>query len=572
VEDINNITDKTMDLISENLDQDSEDNLKEALRLEQGQDENVLLEKSDEMSDQKTDTPDKADVEFSSNMNEGNITDLYKEDSENVVNNNEGNQHNEDFKLEQDSGQSLAEIMPNIENREANVEIEGNFDSCVIPDTAESTNGSCTHEDDKETSDFHTENIDGHEVEATNVAADLIDFGEELIPASDSETVDDKDKDIVMENKFSDKIYDETNVQIIDTETTRENEHTLQPYISEMFVPVVDEICEVVESCEEIPVYCIDEPTTISETFIHSALEFESTQTSTFKAAVAEDVAIDGSDNMLMKILGSAPTKHQDNEEIQDTIPLEPDKSYAMAIESAITEEAVEAEIEADIVLDIAMGVEIMDTQPTSLGEVTEEMLLETRSPASPAAYDLFKDFFDSRKTSESDDVTSCGSQNLEIVEFHELPQEGVETNLDDMDFQMPDENQKLQQQEVETKLVDMDFQRLDEKQEQIDCSGNLKLTVSNHVKDTDIETYQSPESDGSLIINAAMSEDEDFHRIMSRPNDSDLEVMNSLDLVPGSDIEDSYLSLGDFANLDLTDDKGISLLVWSCICLKIFI
>lgn len=84
---------------------------------------------------------------------------------------------------------------------------------------------------------------------------------------------------------------------------------------------------------------------------------------------------------------------------------------------------------------------------------------------------------------------------------------------------------------------------------------------------DTD---FTSPtDSEGHIIINAALSEDEDYHRIMSRMRDQDTEsdMNDSLDLVPGSDLEDSGHNqcLGD-GGVDVLDagERGVHLFI-SC-------
>lgn len=93
--------------------------------------------------------------------------------------------------------------------------------------------------------------------------------------------------------------------------------------------------------------------------------------------------------------------------------------------------------------------------------------------------------------------------------------------------------------------LEDMD--NVEKEREDVDTSvqcslKELDFKATSSVKDAGRD-YASPSgSDGSMIINAALSEDEDYHRIMSRTPELDFEsdLGDSLDLVPGSDLEES--------------------------------
>ena len=70
----------------------------------------------------------------------------------------------------------------------------------------------------------------------------------------------------------------------------------------------------------------------------------------------------------------------------------------------------------------------------------------------------------------------------------------------------------------------------------------NLDLKLMAGVKGPSQDFASPAESDGPMIINAALSEDEDYHRIMARTSELDFEsdFGDSLDLVPGSDLEES--------------------------------
>lgn len=76
------------------------------------------------------------------------------------------------------------------------------------------------------------------------------------------------------------------------------------------------------------------------------------------------------------------------------------------------------------------------------------------------------------------------------------------------------------------------------------DIIANEGCRLDLHIFETTVDTdFTSPtDSEGHMIINAALSEDEDYHRIMSGVCDQDTEsdMNDSLDLVPGSDIDDS--------------------------------
>lgn len=78
-----------------------------------------------------------------------------------------------------------------------------------------------------------------------------------------------------------------------------------------------------------------------------------------------------------------------------------------------------------------------------------------------------------------------------------------------------------------------------------------MDLKLLSGVKDTS-KDFESPSgSEGQMIINAALSEDEDYHRIMSRTSVPDFEsdFGDSLDLVPGSDLEESQEWVSDEGN-----------------------
>ncbi|XP_052810329.1 dystrophin-like isoform X2 [Mya arenaria] len=166
---------------------------------------------------------------------------------------------------------------------------------------------------------------------------------------------------------------------------------------------------------------------------------------------------------------------------------------------------------------------------------VEEELTEEVKCKVASIHFDFFRELFADRKGSESDDTQTGSTFCLHISE-----NEGESESDDTHEGMQYATEEDIEQDVCFEETCAMAFEAQAPKVPDV-----LELKTVDYIKENKDDIFQSPDSEGSLIINAALSEDEDFHRIMSRPDDSDFEPMNSLDLVPGSDLDESIHSQG---------------------------